>query len=220
MVYDVTARVEEAREYYDKILDENIKEISERSGVDPSLMVKINPADFIVKNQNQYIDGYNYVSIRRWIETKKTEGNYLISPVDAIEETAEQISYKENVHIETKVRASKCDIVPMCKELAQDFFKKNHRQSPPLWRGTAVCFGLALKSEIVAVMMYDRSDGAVRGKKKNYELVRLAIKHGYMVHGGASRLQKVCEGTLREMGEEEIFSYSNATINNLSLIHI
>ena len=58
------------------------------------------------------------------------------------------------------------------------------------------------------------SNGAVRGRKQNYELVRLAISKGTKIHGGASKLQQACEDTLREMGVSKIYSYSNATINS------
>jgi hypothetical protein len=81
-------------------------------------------------------------------------------------------------------------------------------------RDSAVCFALVNTGEIVAVMLYDISNGAVRGKKKDYELVRLAISKGTRVHGGASKLQAACENTLRDMGITKIYSYSNATINS------
>ena len=166
MVYDVTERVAEAHEYFDKFLDERILEISRISEVPVENFVKINPAEFIEKNKNQTI------------------------------------------------RASKCECLPCPRELALDFFIRNHRQSAPLVRETAVCFGLVFRDELVAVMLYDIANGAVRGKKKDYELVRLSISKGTRIHGGASKLQTACEETLREMGVSEIFSYSNATINS------
>ena len=63
-------------------------------------------------------------------------------------------------------------------------------------------------------MLYDIANGAVRGKNKNYELVRLAISKGTQIHGGASKLQSACEKTLKEMSVKKVFSYSNATINS------
>lgn len=217
MAYNITERVAEAREYFDKILDERLDQISELSGVERSKLIKINPMDFIEKNKHQKIDGYTYVDIGHWIAQVKQNDTYLISPEDAIVETANQISYKEGEKIEKKIRASKCTVVPVPRETALDFFQRNHRQSLPNWRGSAICYGLLFGSELVSVMMYDKANGGVRGDKKNFELVRLAIRHGYLVHGGASKLQAACEETLRLMGETEIFSYSNATINNGSV---
>ena len=215
MVYDVTERVAEAHEYFDKFLDERILEISRISEVPAENFVKINPAEFIEKNKHQTIRGYEYKNIRDWIvENKKDDKTFLISPVDAIEETAAQCSYKQGVEIKRTIRASKCDCLPCPRELALDFFIRNHRQSAPLVRETAVCFGLVFRDELVAVMLYDIANGAVRGKKKDYELVRLSISKGTRIHGGASKLQSACEETLREMGVSEIFSYSNATINS------
>ena len=137
----------------------------------------------------------------------------MISPIDAVEETANQIAYKSN-HIETTVRASKCEVVPLPKQAAFDFCKTNHRQTPPLLRNTAISYGLIYQGKVIAVMIYDKSNGAIRGGLKHYELLRLAIAHGYRIHGGASKLQGACESSLRLLGENEIMSYSNATINN------
>lgn len=215
MVYDVTYRVSEARAYFDRLLDERISRISEISGVPVGQFVKINPADFCKRNKFQTIREYSYQNIRDYIvENKKNANTFLISPLDAIEETAAQCSYKSGTEITRTIRASKCEVVPVPKELALDFFIRNHRQSAPLIRSSAVCYGLAYKSELVSVMLYDLSEGAVRGKKKDYELVRLSISKGTKIHGGASKLQSACEATLRQMGVKRIFSYSNATINS------
>ena len=215
MIYDMTDRVREAWAYYDNLLTERILEISERSGVPLERFVKINPADFVEKSKFQTVRGYEFRNIAKWITANKTDdGTFLISPVDAIEETAAQVQYKSSGELRRTIRASKCVVVPCPVELAKDFFIRNHRQSPPLVRDTAVSFGLSFHGELVAVMLYDISNGAVRGRKKEYELVRLAISKGSRIHGGASKLQAACENTLREMGIHKIYSYSNATINS------
>lgn len=215
MLYDITDRVAELWKYFDGILDDHIKQISEISGVPFEHFKKINPAEFIEKNEFQRIRGYEYKKIKNWIISNKTDAEtFLISPEDAIEETSAQVSYKSGTEIKRTIRASKCDVVPCPTFLAQDFFIRNHRQTAPNIRNTAVCFGLAYYSELVAVMLYDISNGAVRGNNKEYELVRLAISKGTKIHGGASKLQNACEETLREMGIKKIYSYSNATINS------
>ena len=131
MKYDMTARVREAWEYYDSVLTERISIISELSGVPEEQLVKINPAEFIEKNAYQEIKGYHFQKIWEWIEANKTDKTYLISPEDAVEETAAQISYKERTEIRRTIRASKCQILPVPDELAQDFFIRNHRQTAP-----------------------------------------------------------------------------------------
>lgn len=215
MPYDITDRVAEAWIYFDKLLDFRVSEISKISGVPLEQFVKLNPMDFIEKNKHQIIRGYNYQKIRDWIvENKKDDHTFLISPEDAIEETAAQVSYKTEAKITRTIRASKCEIAPCPKELALDFFIRNHRQSLPLIRKSAICFGLCFGGELVAVMLYDISDGAIRGRNKDYELVRLAISKGTKIHGGASKLQGACEETLRAIGATKIYSYSNATINS------
>lgn len=166
MLVDVTDRVNEARAYFDALLDERIAAIAEISGVPIEQFVKINPADFCEKNKYQLIRGYEYIKIRDWIvKNKKDAETFLISPVDAIEETAAQVSYKTGTEITRTLRAGKCQVVPCPVELAQDFFIRNHRQSPPLIRDTAVCFALAYKNELVAVMLYDISNGAYGAEK-------------------------------------------------------
>ena len=215
MPYDMTERVHEVWRFYDELLDQRIAEISRRADVPLEQFVKINPADFIEKNKQQTIRGYTFQKIDKWIAEKKTDDRtFLISPEDAIEETAAQVSYKSAGELRRTIRASKCEVVPCPLELAMDFFIRNHRQKPPLVRDTAVSFGLSYKGEIVAVMLYDISNGAVRGAKKEYELLRLSISKGSRIHGGASKLQAACEDTLRKMDVHKIYSYSNATINS------
>lgn len=215
MVYDITDRVHSAREYFDGFISDRIAQISRLSGVPVEQFKKINPVDFLEKNKYQRIDGYEYRNIRDYIVNEKTDDRiFLVSPVDAVRETAAQVSYKSDVNIRRTIRASKCEVCPCPTELAQDFFVRNHRQTAPLIRKTAVCFGLVFCGELVAVMLYDISNGAVRGKKQNYELVRLAISRGTRIHGGASKLQAACEDALRVLGVSEIYSYSNATINS------
>lgn len=213
MRFDMTDRVREAWEYYDAMLTERIAKISELSEVPRDQIIKINPAEFIEKNVHQEIKGYHFQNIRDWIEAHKTDETYLVSPEDAIEETAAQISYKAGTEINRTIRASKCSVLPVPDELAQDFFIRNHRQTAPHISRNSVGYGLVYKDELVAVMLYDISNGAVRGNKKEYELVRLSISKGTRIHGAASKLQKACEETLRAMGSTKIYSYSNATIN-------
>lgn len=213
MTFDMTARVREAWEYYDSVLDERIAKISEISGIPKEQIKKINPAEFIEKSKFQRINGYNYQNIREWIEKNKTDETFLVSPLDAIEETAAQISYKSGTELRRTIRASKCQVLPVPDDLALDFFIRNHRQTAPNISKKSVCYGLVFHDELVAVMLYDISNGAIRGAKKEYELVRLSISKGARIHGGASKLQGACEETLRQIGATKIYSYSNATIN-------
>lgn len=211
---DITQRVAELSAYYDRVLEARVAAISERSEVPRDHFIKINPAEFIEKNPLQHIDGYTYRKIVDFIVENKTDDTFLISPLDAIEETAEQVSYKKATHVKRKLRASKCGVVPVPKELALDFFIRNHRQSAPIINDSAISLGLEYQGELVAVMLYAKQNGAVRGANENYELVRLSISKDTQVNGAASKLQKACESALIEKGESEVFSYSNATINS------
>lgn len=212
MTFDATRRVAEARAYYDKLLDEKLDNIARLSGVSRDKLVKINPADFIEKSQYMTIKDYNYIKIGEWIAQTKTPDSYLISPLDDDERTANQISYKEKIDT-IRIRGGKCQCVPLPSIIAQEFFRKNHRQSLPRLTTRWVTFGLLYGNELVGAMCYDKTEGAVRGAKTEYELLRLAFKHGVSIAGGASKLQKHCEEALAAIGEKRVFSYSNATIN-------
>lgn len=213
MLFDATQREKEVREYFDKMLDEKIAKISQLSGVPREKLEKINPADFIEPSEYQKIDGYKYQQIGAWLREHKRDDNYLISPLDDDQLTANQISFKE--HIDTqRIRASKCDLVPLPAIIAMQFFRRNHRQSLPRITSASISYGLIYHGQLVGVMTYDKTAGGIRGfKHANYELLRLAFAHGMQIMGGASRLEKACEATMAALGEDEIFSYSNATIN-------
>lgn len=138
----------------------------------------------------------------------------MISPLDEVRETANQIRYK-TFQTEVKIRAHKCAAVPIPRQVAAAFYIRNHRQSSAGISERSVNFALIYNGEIVSAMTYDLTEGAVRGHSYagKYELLRLAIKRGTQVNGGASKLQKACEDALLKLGCNDIFSYSNATIN-------
>jgi len=213
MLFDATERVQKAWNYFDKLLDEKIANIAKLSGVDPDKIGKINPAEFIEKSAFVNIRDYEYKEIGRWLRENKTDENYLISPLDDDQLSANQIGYKEHIGNE-RIRASKCELVPINGRQALLFFRRNHRQTLPRITTASVSYGLIHKGQLVGVMTYDKTAGGIRGHQHaNYELLRLAFAHGKQIMGGASKLQKACEATMLALGETEIFSYSNATIN-------
>ena len=214
-IYDLTDQVRRAWEHFDKLLDVKIQHIHELTGVEKERLVKLNPAEFIRdKHDNVIIEGYHYQKLGDWVARTKTPDNFLISPMDEEVETSNQICYKTG-QTERKLRAHKCQVLPIPNMVARRFFIKNHRQSLPNLTTNAINYALVYEGEIVAVMSYDLTGGAVRGLQKadKYELLRLSIKHGTQINGGASKLQKQCEEAIRHQGCTEIFSYSNATIN-------
>lgn len=215
MSYDMTEKLAEAWKFYDALLDKRIEKISQLSGVPTDKMVKINPAEFVIKLRDQEIRCHKFQLVKNWIKANKTDDNYLISPLDDPVKTANQIQYKEKIG-NTRVRASKCEVLPISSDIALDFYRRNHRQSLPNLTEKALSFGLTLQGRLVGAMTYDKTAGAVRGgaKKDMFELMRLAFAHQYSIAGGASRLQKHCEQALKAIGQKKIFSYSNATINS------
>lgn len=212
--YDLTEQVQKAWRYFDKLLDEKLDRIAKLSGVERDRLKKINPAEFVEKSSVLVIRNYKYQNIGEWIEENKTPDTFCISPIDEDVETANQISYKSG-NTERKIRAHKCQLYPIPSLVARRFFVKNHRQSVPNITKEGISFGLIYDGELVAVMTYDLTNGGVRGNSKAemYELLRLSLKHGAKINGGASKLQKKCEEALLHYGCSEIFSYSNATIN-------
>lgn len=211
MKRDLQKYIAEAREHFDKLLDKKIDALAERTQIERERFIKINPCDFLETISGMVQSNGN---VAKFVEKYKTPETFLISPLYAVEETANQICYKTHQDC-TKIRAHKCKVIPVPAIVAQDFYKKNHRQSRAIISAESVSFALVYNGEVVSVMTYDKTAGAVRGKsrKDEYELLRLAIKAGTQVNGGASKLQKACENALAQIGCSDIFSYSNATIN-------
>ena len=212
--YDMTEHVRRAWEHFDKILDAKIDHIHELTGVEKERLIKINPMEFVEKIEGQTISGYNFQDIGTWVAKHKTPETFLICPIDEDIETANQIAYKTG-QAERKLRAHKCKVIPITILAAKRFFVKNHRQSIPPLTGNSINYALVYEGEMVAVMSYDLTRGAVRGLQNydKYELMRLSIKHGTTINGGASKLEKACEEAIRHYGCTDIFSYSNATVN-------
>lgn len=212
--YDMTDQVHAAWEHFDKILEAKIQHIHELTGVEKERLVKLNPLEFVERMDGQIINDYHFQDIGEWVTKHKTPDNFLISPIDEDIETANQIAYKTG-QAERKLRAHKCEVMPISILAAKRFFVKNHRQSIPPLTGNSVNYALVYQGEAVAVMSYDLTRGAVRGLQNydKYELMRLSIKHGTTINGGASKLEKYCEEAIRHQGCTDIFSYSNATIN-------
>ena len=212
--YDLTDQVRRAWEHFDKLLDAKIQHIHELTGIEKERLIKLNPMDFVEKSEGLLICNYNYQGVGEWVAKTKTPDTFLIAPIDEEIETANQIAYKTGT-TERKIRAHKCQVIPVPSLAARFFFIKNHRQSVPNLSNNAISYALVYDGEVVAVMTYDLTGGAVRGLQKadKYELLRLSIKHGTQINGGASKLEKQCEEAIRHQGCTEIFSYSNATIN-------
>lgn len=213
-IYNLTEQVQKAWQHFDQLLEQKIEHIHELTGVDKERLIKLNPMEFVEKAKQLQIDGYQYQDLGAWVAKHKTPETFLISPIDEDIETANQIAYKTG-QTERKLRAHKCQLLPIPNAAARRFFVKNHRQSIPNLTNNAINIALVYEGEIVAVMSYDLTGGAVRGLQKanKYELLRLSIKHGTQINGGASKLEKRCEECIRHQGCNEIFSYSNATIN-------
>ena len=211
---DYTDIVHEAWAYFDHVLETKIQHIHVLTGVEKERLIKINPLDFIESMPDMFIRDYEYKDLGDWIAKIKTPETFCISPIDEDIETANQIAYKTG-QTTRKLRAHKCELQPTAKLVAKRFFVKNHRQSIPTLSDNSVSYALVLNGEVVAVMTYDYTQSAVRGltKADKFELLRLSIKHGTQINGGASKLQKQCEEAIRHWGCNEIFSYSNATIN-------
>ena len=213
-IYNLTEQVQKAWQHFDQLLEQKIEHIHELTGVEKERLIKLNPMEFVEKAKQLQIDGYRYQDLGSWVANHKTPETFLISPIDEDVETANQIAYKTG-QTERKLRAHKCQLLPIPNAAARRFFVKNHRQSVPNLTNNAINMALVYEGEIVAVMSYDLTGGAVRGLQKanKYELLRLSIKHGTQINGGASKLEKRCEECIRHQGCNEIFSYSNATIN-------
>lgn len=211
VLWNATEDVERLRGHFAEMLRGRIAVIHDLSGVPAEFIEPINPCDHLIRNSYIEIDGYPYKNEDKFYAEKPRE-IFRVSPLDEPRKTAEQIAYKHNENA-VRIGARKCKVAFVGKA-ALSFYSANHRQGLMNTTANAVSAALLHDGEIVALMTYDKTAGGVRGAKKDYELLRLAIKRGVSVPGGASKLQKALEDRLRDMGETSVFSYSNATINN------
>ena len=212
---DLNKICQERWERIDKALDDKIAEINKRTGISKDKLIKLNPIEFCANNRysTEPMNEKWLNDLCEFVKTNKADDTYLIAPMDATEDTIKQILYKEHKS-EKRERAKKYEVVDISPFMAKNFFRKNHRQSLPNISKRAVIKGLRKDNEIFAVMLYDKTQGAIRGTSRDmYELNRLSFRLGTSIMGGAGKLQKACEKSLAEMGEKKIFSFSNATIN-------
>lgn len=210
-IWNATEDVRRLRAHFDEMLRGRVAAIADLSGVPAQFIEPINPCDHLIKNVYIDIDGYQYKNENAFFADKPRD-IFRVSPLDEPRKTAEQIAYKHNATA-TRIGARKCAVSFVGKN-ALSFYSANHRQGLCNVTASAISAALVFCGEIVALMTYDKTGGGVRGEKRDYELLRLSIKRGYSVPGGASKLQRAIEERLREMGETSVFSYSNATINN------
>ena len=92
----------------------------------------------------------------------------------------------------------KCHLVRVSVSAEREFLQDNHLQG---YTHSAVCYGLVHNDELVMLMSFGKSR---YNKKYEWELMRLATKGNYVVHGGAHKLFKRFTD---EIGPESIISY-------------
>ena len=110
-----------------------------------------------------------------------------------------------------KIYARNCAIVLVDKQEAKQFYESYHLQGSS--RLAAINYGLVFNNELIAIMGFGSSNyhemnkqsSIRREDKTRFELHRFAVKFGYAVIGGASRLLKAFE---KEYRPSYILSYS------------
>lgn len=175
VLWNATEDVERLRGHFAEMLRGRIAAISDLSGVPAEFIEPINPCDHLIRNSYIEIDGYPYKNEDKFYAEKPRE-IFRVSPLDEPRKTAEQIAYKHNENA-VRIGARKCKVAFVGKA-ALSFYSANHRQGLMNTTANAVSAALLHDGEIVALMTYDKTAGGVRGAKRDYELLRLAIKRG------------------------------------------
>lgn len=110
-----------------------------------------------------------------------------------------------------RVYARKCNVIKIDRQIAKDFYDKYHLQGNT--NSSSINYALIYKDELVAVMGFGSSnyhsmnkDGSLkRNDNSRFELHRYAVKFGFSIIGGASKLLKAFE---REYKPSYLLSYS------------
>lgn len=100
------------------------------------------------------------------------------------------------------VYARKCEIVPVSKQTACEFYDKNHVQGSSHF--CTLTYGLCYEGTLVACMSFGKPRFSTKGV--DYELHRYAVLSGHVVKGGAERLFK---RFIQEQSSATILSYSD-----------
>lgn len=116
---------------------------------------------------------------------------------------------KEN----TKIFARKCEVKDIPFKEAKNFLEQNHIQG---YANTKINLGLYYNSELVGVMTFNTLRKALGSEKKEgtYELVRYCSSKGLNIVGGASKLLKYFEKTIKPT---EVISYADLRWSNGAL---
>jgi len=106
-----------------------------------------------------------------------------------------------------KIRASKCEVLQIEKDIAEEFIEENHRQGKIFDQNSYFC-GLIYNDEIVAVMQF--CSVRTSGMKKRYtqELVRFCVKKNYSISGAAGKLIKFY---IESKNPADFFTYQDTT---------
>ena len=171
------------------------------------LGIEYNGSAFHATLNNVYENKYKKYHMDKFCLAKEKD-IHLINIFDVDwEEKGEKIKkYLKDIICKPKViYARKCTLEKITWEMYKEFCNKYHLQGTSLKSITTYMYGLYYEKELISVMGF----GTPRFVKKNnemYELHRYCVKSGYVVVGGAEKLQKYF---IRECSPEVIRSYSD-----------
>lgn len=106
------------------------------------------------------------------------------------------------LRVSKRVYARKCEILPVGLDEEKTFLNECHLQG---YKSSKYAYGLYHDSTLVAIMTFG-SPRFLGSLPYDYELLRFAVKRGYSVVGGASKLLKAFSN---EVGKCVIISYSD-----------
>lgn len=162
-------------------------------------------------NTNTKQGDYNFCRSRHLIKTEACEKlGYKLFHIFEKEDFDLWFSVLSNaLKLNSTVYARKCTIKEICPDDSSLFENQNHLQG---YRVSSIRYALYYDDEIVSEMTFSKS-----AKKEEYELVRFCNKKYISVVGGASKLLKHFEKTIKP---RSIVTYANRRYSNGALYDV
>jgi len=99
----------------------------------------------------------------------------------------------------SKISARKLELKKLTQKEANSFLRENHPQGA--LKKQTYCYGLYKKDELISVATFGKSRF---GAKEEFEWLRYATKHGYIIHGASSRF---FQAFTQECAPKSVISY-------------
>lgn len=152
-------------------------------------------------NVDAHLVGISLELPRETLINIKKNTQYIIFSYEWIERKTQVKGYLKEAPF--SMRASKCDLIEITKEIANNFYEQFHIQGRTS-NNIVKSVGMFYKNEMIAAMSF--SEHHRQGHEDNIVLSRMCFHHDYKIYGGASRMLKFL---VKMFPEKRIISWSD-----------